>query len=91
MVLPVEVWTMCGPAWLLVATALRTSSGWRAGAAGAARRRRPAAGDRGEGVISAAIAVLVMAGIGALMWVGFRSIWQDAETNTREKVAEIGR
>ena len=46
--------------------------------------------DRGEGVISAAIAVLVMAAIGALMWVGFRSIWQDAEANTREKVAEIG-
>jgi hypothetical protein len=46
--------------------------------------------DRGEGVISAAIAVLVFAAIGALMWVGFRSIWQDAETNTREKVAEIG-
>ena len=46
--------------------------------------------DRGEGVISAAIAVLVMAGIGALMWVGFRSIWQDAEQNTRDKVAEIG-
>ena len=33
---------------------------------------------------------LVMAAIGALMWVGFRSIWQDAEANTREKVAEIG-
>jgi hypothetical protein len=46
--------------------------------------------DRGEGVISAAIAVLIMAAIGALMWVGFRQIWQDAETNTREKVAEIG-
>lgn len=47
--------------------------------------------DRGEGVISAAIAVLVMAGLGALMWVGFRAIWEDTETNTREKVAEIGR
>jgi hypothetical protein len=47
--------------------------------------------DRGEGVISAAIAVLVMAGIGALMWVGFRAIWMDAEANTRDKVAEIGR
>lgn len=46
--------------------------------------------DRGEGVISAAIAVLVMAGLGALMWVGFRAIWVDAETNTRAKVAEIG-
>lgn len=47
--------------------------------------------DRGEGVISAAIAVLVMAAIGALMWVGFRAIWLDAEANTRDKVAEIGR
>ena len=31
-----------------------------------------ARGDRGEGVISAAIAVLIMAGIGALMWVGLQ-------------------
>jgi hypothetical protein len=46
--------------------------------------------QRGEGVISAAIAVLVMAGIGALMWVGFRALWQDTEENTREKVSEIG-
>ncbi|MGQ0832228.1 MAG: hypothetical protein ACT4OV_11170 [Microthrixaceae bacterium] len=46
--------------------------------------------DRGEGVISAAIAVLIMAGIGALMWVGFKSIWQDTESNTKDKVAEIG-
>jgi hypothetical protein len=50
--------------------------------------RRP--DDRGEGVISTAIAVLVMAGIGALMWVGFKAIWEDAETNTRDKVTEIG-
>lgn len=46
--------------------------------------------DRGEGVISAAIAVLIMAGIGALMWVGFKSIWEDTESNTKDKVAEIG-
>lgn len=46
--------------------------------------------DRGEGVISAAIAVLIMAAIGALMWVGFEQIWKDAEQNTRDKVAEIG-
>ena len=31
-----------------------------------------------------------MAGIGALMWVGFRTLWQDTEANTRDKVAEIG-
>lgn len=52
-----------------------------------ARRRD----ERGEGVISAAIAVLVMAAIGALMWVGFREIWEDTESNTRERVDEIGR
>jgi len=46
--------------------------------------------DRGEGVISAAIAVLIIAGIGALMWVGFKAIWQDTEANTKDKVAEIG-
>jgi len=47
-------------------------------------------GDRGEGVISAAIAVLIMAGIGALMWIGFKAIWEDTEDNTRDKVTEIG-
>ena len=48
--------------------------------------------ERGEGVISAAIAVLIMAGLGALMWVGFRAMWEDTERNTREKVVdEIGR
>ena len=49
-----------------------------------------ARGDRGEGVISAAIAVLIMAGIGALMWVGFKTIWEDTEGNTKDKVSEIG-
>lgn len=49
-----------------------------------------ARGDRGEGVISAAIAVLIMAGIGALMWVGFKAMWEDTEDNTRDKVTEIG-
>ena len=54
-------------------------------------KRRRDRDERGEGVISTAIAVLVMAGIGALMWVGFRQIWQDTEANTRDKVSEIGR
>jgi hypothetical protein len=53
-------------------------------------RQRRGRGDAGEGVISAAIAVLIMAGIGALMWVGFRTIWEDTEGNTKEKVSEIG-
>ncbi len=47
--------------------------------------------DRGEGVISAAIAVLIMAFLGAAMWVGFEAIWGDAEDNIGEQVDEIGR
>lgn len=47
--------------------------------------------DRGEGVISAAIAVLVMAFLGVAMWVGLQQIWTTAETNTGEQVEEIGR
>jgi hypothetical protein len=47
-------------------------------------------GDRGEGVISAAIAVLIMAFLGALMWVGFRRIWESTERNTETKIEQIG-
>jgi hypothetical protein len=49
-----------------------------------------ARGDRGEGVISAAIAVLVMAFLGVAMWVGLQQIWNTAEANTGEQVEEIG-
>jgi len=47
-------------------------------------------GDRGEGVISAAIAVLIMAFLGAAMWVGFNRMWQSTEATTNEKVEQIG-
>jgi hypothetical protein len=40
--------------------------------------------------MSAAIAVLIMAFLGALMWVAFTSIWSDAEANTRDQVNRIG-
>ena len=46
--------------------------------------------ETGEGVISAAIAVLIMSFLGALMWVGFRAIWGDAEANTKAQVGRIG-
>lgn len=46
--------------------------------------------ERGEGVISAAIAVLIMAFLGAAMWVGFNTIWDDAEDNIGDQVEEIG-
>jgi hypothetical protein len=59
------------------------------------RLRRAAArlplDDRGEGVISAAIAVLIMAFLGAAMWLGFDAIWGDAEDNIGDQVDQIGR
>ena len=46
--------------------------------------------DRGEGVISSAIAVLVMALLGALMWVAFKAIFADASARTSTQVGQIG-
>ncbi|HCB34408.1 MAG TPA: hypothetical protein DEP66_01705 [Acidimicrobiaceae bacterium] len=46
--------------------------------------------ERGEGVISAAIAVLIIASLGALMWVGFKSLWENAESTTNSEIAKIG-
>jgi hypothetical protein len=54
------------------------------------RSPRRGRGDRGEGVISAAIAVLVMAFLGVAMWVGLKGIWDTAEDNTADQVGEIG-
>jgi hypothetical protein len=53
-------------------------------------RRLARRGDRGEGVISTAIAVLVVAFIGAAMWVAFNSIWNDSEDRIRDNVEDIG-
>jgi hypothetical protein len=52
--------------------------------------RRRARGDLGEGVISAAIAVLIMAFLGAAMWVGFQKMWKSTESTTNQKVEQIG-
>jgi 4-amino-4-deoxy-L-arabinose transferase-like glycosyltransferase len=46
--------------------------------------------DRGEGVISTAIAVLIVAFLGAAMWVAFNAIWQDSEGNIRTNIEQIG-
>lgn len=46
--------------------------------------------QRGEGVISAAIAVLIMAFLGAAMWVAFNSIWDSSEDRIRTSVESIG-
>jgi hypothetical protein len=47
-------------------------------------------GDRGEGVISTAIAVLIVAFLGVAMWAGFKVIFDDAADSTREQVELIG-
>ncbi len=47
-------------------------------------------GDRGEGVISAAIAVLIMAFLGAAMWVGFQQMWHTTQTTTNDRITQIG-
>lgn len=68
-----------------------TSTVWltaavRSGALLPANRLR---GDRGEGVISAAIAVLIMAFLGALMWVGFQRMWVKTEERTNHQIDQI--
>lgn len=46
--------------------------------------------ERGEGVISAAIAVLIVAFLGALMWVGFKQLWGTTKNKTDNQVNQIG-
>ncbi len=47
-------------------------------------------GEAGEGVISTAIAVLIMAALGAVMWVGFQAIWGTASSQTTSQISQIG-
>jgi hypothetical protein len=54
------------------------------------RARRRLHGDRGEGVISAAIAVLIMAFLGAAMWIGFRQLWTTTQQKVECQVGQIG-
>lgn len=46
--------------------------------------------DRGEGVISAAIVVLIMALLGAAMWVAFNGIFADATNRAGNEINRIG-
>ncbi len=72
---------------------MRTTLLWMPGALRSAvpnRVRAMAHDDRGEGVISAAIAVLIMAFLGAAMWLGFREMWKTTEKTTNDKVEQIG-
>jgi hypothetical protein len=49
-----------------------------------------AADEAGEGVISTAIAVLIMALLGAAMWLAFQGIFDDAAERTSEQIEQIG-
>ena len=53
-------------------------------------RARVRVDERGEGVVSAAIAVLVMAFLGAAMYVGFKQTLGSAQERTDTQVACIG-
>jgi hypothetical protein len=39
---------------------------------------------------STAAAVLIMAFLGALMWVGFKSMWDTTEQKTNDQIEQIG-
>ena len=47
--------------------------------------------EAGEGVISAAIAVLIMAFLGVAMWVAFKATLKGATTNVNNQVSNIGK
>lgn len=46
--------------------------------------------ERGEGVISTAIAVLIVAFLGIALWTGFDSMMNTATERTRTQVEQIG-
>lgn len=45
--------------------------------------------EAGEGVISTAIAVLIIAVLGATMWLAFEAIFNDMKETVTDKVGEI--
>lgn len=54
------------------------------------RVRRNQRGEKGEGVISAAIAVLIMAFLGVVVWVGFRATLGNTQQKVDNQVEQIG-
>jgi hypothetical protein len=56
---------------------------------GAPRRGRRRS-ERAEGVISTAIAVLIVAFLGIALWTGFDAMMSSATERTRDQVEQIG-
>ena len=46
--------------------------------------------ERGEGVISVALAVLIMAALAAAMWLAYKAMWDDASERTSTLVKKVG-
>ena len=67
--------------------AIRTSIVWHAARSAAGERWRE---EVGEGVISTAIAVLIMALIGLAMWTLFKAVFDDAGQKIESNVNQIG-
>lgn len=57
----------------------------------AAAKARLAADERGEGVISMAIAILIVAFLGVAAWLAFKGILDDTGTKVRSSVDQVGR
>jgi putative copper export protein len=53
------------------------------------RAGRTASTERGEGVVSVAIAVLIMAVLGAILFAQFKTTTEKAAKNTDDRVNEI--
>lgn len=47
--------------------------------------------DRGEGVISMAIAVLIIAFLGVALWLAFKGLVDDTEAEIGNQIGEIGK
>lgn len=71
---------------LILRTAATTQNGWAA----LGDRLHQQHEERGEGVISTAIAVLIVVGLGAAMWAAYKIIFDDATARTGTGVSRIG-
>ena len=60
---------------------------WATASAMARRVRRA---EHGEGVVSLAIGVVIMAFLGVLLWVAFKATLGSATTNVNQQVAKLG-
>ncbi len=71
-----------------VMTATHQADIWRRFAAGRLLDRWD--GERGEGVISMAIAVLIVAFLGVALWLAFKGFADDTEKTLEDQVDRIG-